>query len=456
MASQLPHSKNPTYERWRWQVFFITWLAYLGFYLTRKSFSVAKVDLIKPGVMGWTKADLSLIDTSYLIAYAVGQFCCGALGDRFGTRKVILVGMMASIITGLLMGASHSIFLFGLLFGIQGICQSAGWAPLTKNMGEFFSQRERGRVMGFWCTNYALGSVVGGALAGLAAQAYGWRYAFIVPALTLLVIWVLFLLLQRDRPEDVGLPSIEEYHGEAEAVVSTADDPVEEKEGSWQIILEVLKNKMVLLLGAVYFLLKPTRYLVMFWGPVYINERLGSKAAESGILGSMFDLGGPLAVLLGGYVSDRIFQSRRMPISIIGMIGTAVMMIVFSMLPATKLSLGLGFFAIGFLLYIPDSLVSGTAAIDFGTKKGASTAAGFINGCGSLGAVLGGTIPGWIEKVVGKEHDTWHIIFISLGVALILAAVLLLPKWNELPPTAGKKKEEDTYPVPPLNPRPAT
>jgi len=40
------------YERWRWKVFFATWLAYGGFYLTRKSFSVAKIDLAHPDVMG--------------------------------------------------------------------------------------------------------------------------------------------------------------------------------------------------------------------------------------------------------------------------------------------------------------------------------------------------------------------------------------------------------------------
>ncbi len=51
---------------------------------------------------------------------------------------------------------------------------------------------------------------------------------------------------------------------------------------------------MIWLLAATYFFIKPTRYLVLFWSPVYLNERLGSGAAESGILGSMFDLARPL------------------------------------------------------------------------------------------------------------------------------------------------------------------
>ena len=50
---------------------------------------------------------------------------------------------------------------------------------------------------------------------------------------------------------------------------------------------------------------------------------------------------------------------------------------------------------IGLLLFGPDSIISGTAAIDFGTKQGASTAAGIINGMGSVGAIIGGTIPGF-------------------------------------------------------------
>ena len=211
--------------------------------------------------MNWSKADLAWIDFSYLTAYAIGQFVWGMCGDKFGTRVVILAGMLASVVTSVLMGASSYVAVFGVLFCIQGFCQSTGWAPLSKNIGEFFSQRERGWVMGLWCTNYAVGGFVASALAGYAADYFlDWRYAFYVPAAVLFVIWLMFILLQRNRPEDVGLPAIEEYHGEKVAVIDPHDKPEEELEGSWKVISEVLTNKMVLLLGAVYFLLKPTRY----------------------------------------------------------------------------------------------------------------------------------------------------------------------------------------------------
>ena len=263
-----------------------------------------------------------------------------------------------------------------------------------------------------------------------------------MPAGGLLIIWVLFILFQRNRPEDVGLPPIEEYHGEVEPVLAEDETPEGEPHGSWEAIEEVLQDKMVLLLGAVYFFIKPTRYLVLFYSPLYINEKLGTGVESAAILGSMFDLAGPLGVLLGGYVSDKIFKSKRMPPSVIALFALAVLLFFFEDLPATPMALGLGFFGVGFLLYIPDSLVSATAAIDFGTKKGASTAAGIINGCGSIGATLGGTMPGWIEAIIGKGEYIWGYVFMGLSGSVVVAACLLLPKWHALPLTAAAATAE--------------
>jgi len=431
-----PGTRNKSYERWRWQIFGITWLAYAGFYLTRKSFSVAKNELKRADVMGLTKADMSWIDGANSVAYAVGQFLFGSLGDKFGPRKIILIGMLASVTTALAMGFANSVLLMGVLFGLQGLCQASGWSPLAKNLGEFFSQRERGTVMGFWCTNYAFGGFIASTLAGVAAQKYGWRFAFFVPAAGLLLIWLLFLLLQRNRPEDVGLPPIEQYHAEPEAVLDAGETPAEEPEGSWKVVGEVLRNKMVWLLAAVYFLVKPTRYLILTWSPVYINELLGTGTASSGFLGSMFDLAGPVGTLAGGVISDRLFKSKRMPVCVIALFCTALAMVTFRFLPHSRLAVGVGMFVIGFLIFIPDSLVSGAATIDFGTKKGASTASGLVNGFGSIGQVFGVTLPGWAEQLVGKGHDIWNPIFLWLGVALALAGLLLMPQWNRLPTTS--------------------
>ncbi len=82
-----------------------------------------------------------------------------------------------------------------------------------------------------------------------------------------------------------------------------------------------------------------------------------------------------------------------------------------------------------------DSLVSATAAVDFGTRKGASTASGMINGMGSIGAIAGGTIPGFF-----KESWGWEGVFTFLAVSILLAGLLMIPKWNAIPDTAAKSE----------------
>src|SRR5438876_12307857 len=123
-------TKDRVYERWRVQIFAVTWLAYAGYYLTRKAFSVAKNELKRPEVLGLTKSQMSVMDVSYSAGYALGQFAFGALGDRFGTRRIILLGMMASILTSVLTAVSSTAVALGILFTLQGVWQSSGWAPL--------------------------------------------------------------------------------------------------------------------------------------------------------------------------------------------------------------------------------------------------------------------------------------------------------------------------------------
>jgi OPA family sugar phosphate sensor protein UhpC-like MFS transporter len=126
-----------------------------------------------------------------------------------------------------------------------------------------------------------------------------------------------------------------------------------------------------------------------------------------------------------------------MPACVIGLLLLAA--VLFSFNAATHTSsvwvMSAMLFAIGFLLFGPDSLIVGTAAVDFGTKKGASTAVGVINGFGSTGAILGGSLPGIISQRYG-----WDILFYSLAVFALMAGLLLLPKWNAMPASRRAKE----------------
>jgi len=445
------------YQRWRFQIFGVTWLAYASYYLVRKSFAVAKVAFDDDSAIHFTKEQMGRVDAAYLATYSLGQFIWGPLSDRFGPRPVILFGMGLAIVVGVLSGMSTALTAFILLAVVQGAAQSSGWSPLVKNMSSWFSFRERGTVMGVWCTNFAVGGFVASILAGTAIAFFSdtpwaaWRFGFFVPAATLFVVWLLIFLFQRDKPEDVGLPPIEQYHGEPQQVVEPGDRPTDEPDKSWKVIREVLQSPIVWVLAIGYFSLKMTRYTILFWGPKYVNEMLGSDASESAWISAMFEIGGPLGVLIVGYLSDRLFQSRRIPVAVISLVLLAGVLFGVNQLVLGKFGFIIFFLLTGFFLFGPDAIISGTAAMDFGTKKGAGTAAGLINGIGSIGAVFGGYIPGWIsadtQSVSGQAvrrwfystlgvQDDWAMIFYIFMVSILATALLLLPLWWHKPPAA--------------------
>jgi len=133
-TSNIDYQKNPTFELWRYKIFGITWLAYAGFYLTRASFAVAKIGISDDPNITMSSEQMGIIDGIYLIGYAIGQFVWGYLGDKVGTRKIVLGGLTASIIAGFAMGVSSIMLAFGVFALMQGLSQSTGWAPLAKNV----------------------------------------------------------------------------------------------------------------------------------------------------------------------------------------------------------------------------------------------------------------------------------------------------------------------------------
>ncbi|MEL7937441.1 MFS transporter [Pseudomonas delhiensis] len=434
-------------QRWRVQIFAITWLAYAAFYFTRKAFSVAKLGIAEDTSFELDKAMMADMDAIYLAAYAVGQFTWGVFADRFGPRVVVFGGLVISTLAALVMGTFATVPIFASCMVIQGLAQSTGWSGLCKNMGSFFAAHERGRILGLWSTCYAFGGLVASPFAGWwAYSVFGtWHAAFYSSAAVVGGVALLFLLLQRNRPQDVGLPPIEE--DEPQAVHYAGFHEQGRNPGFWETLGAVLRNRTVMTLGLAYFLLKPARYAILLWGPVIVYERMPALGkVGAAVLPTSFEIAGLLGPILIGLASDKLFGARRMPACVISLIGLTACLALF--VPAMQTGSAMLVFALlfmmGLTLYGPDSMISGAAAIDFGTGKAAGTAAGFVNGCGSVGAILGGLLPGYFDT---------YSVFIGFTITALISAAILLPHWNSLPD--GARQSAPATPNRPLRVRPA-
>jgi sugar phosphate permease len=395
----------PEVRRWRWRIFASTWLCYAGFYFCRKPFYIAKAAL--GAQLHFDATALGLIGSAYLGAYTLGQFAAGALGNRLGPRLVLLTGMALSVAANVGFGLTNSLGTFVALMALNGAVQATGWSNTVGTMAHWFRRAERGTVMGFWATNFQVGGVAANTLAAWALGQWGFRYSFFTGSLVLLGVWAVFFFHQRDRPQDVGLPPVE--------------DPLEPADGSPGLGREAWKN--VLLVGAFYFFVKFIRYSLWSWAPYFLQRNFGLKGDDAGYLSTLFDLAGIAGVVVTGLLSDKLFESRRAGVSL------AMMLVMVASCVALSVGGGasVGFFAVclalvGFTLYGPDALMSGAGAMDIGSRRGAVLAAGVINGMGSLGSIVQ-------ELLIGRLYDSGSgqlgpIFAVLLGASAAASALI--------------------------------
>ncbi|HEX3601648.1 MAG TPA: MFS transporter, partial [Lacipirellulaceae bacterium] len=439
-----------------------------SFYLTRSSFSVAKVALPFASGVSLTRDDLGLIDSVLLTFYMLGQFLFGPLGDRFGPRGILICGLGLSAAAAIGSGFSTTLAAFIVFSMLQGIAQSTGWSNTNKAMSSWFSVNERGRVIGWWCTHYTVGSAVALPFAGWMMDHFGharfasfplpvalvaapnapyvptavwaptlyfstvapyWPGAFWGPAGAVAGVMVMTWLFLKNRPEDVDLPPIEDYHQDSvqkESQRSTTENAIiNEEEGSWRLIASVMVAPRMWTLALAYFSVKLVRYAFIFWGPKYVAETIHSGALESTVVAAAMPVGGLVGVIGCGYVSDKLFQARRAPVAVLSLLACAAVMVCALIETHNPWIMAAFFFLVGAFIFGPDSLIASTASIDFGTKRGAGTSVGFVNGIGSIGGILGGWLPGRITT-----GTNWAPLFVVMLLGLIASAAMLVPLWR--------------------------
>ncbi|MCP4807956.1 MAG: MFS transporter [Proteobacteria bacterium] len=423
MTHQAPGQRQ--YRILRIQAFAMTWLAYAGFYFCRANWSIVKSAVGED--LGLSTVELGQLDTTYLALYAVGQFVSGWLGDRIGGARLVGLGLILTALCNVALGSSHGMLFLVAGFAVNGLAQSAGWPGCAKTFSQWFAQRERGQVMGWWCTCYQAGYVLAGLLATWLLAEYGWRTAFFVPALLIGGFGLVFLKVQKPSPSSAGLPSVESYY----AQVTGTEPPVEDAAppDPWGDTLLVLKSRDIWTLGLTYVVLKFIRYSFIFWLPFYLSNALGYSDEEAGYTSLIFGVAGIAGAVFAGTVSDRVHGGRRAPICVIMMGLLAVALFGFSAMPDLgRVGMGVALFGIGFLIYGPDSVAAGVAAVDFGTKRAASKAAGMVNGLGSIGAALSGVVIGYVSDGWG-----WSAVFNLFVPLTIIGALLMATMWNRVP-----------------------
>jgi MFS transporter, OPA family, glycerol-3-phosphate transporter len=407
---------DSTYTRLRWQVFIGIFVGYAGYYLVRKNFSMAMPDLIE---RGFSKGQLGIALSGVSIAYGLSKFLMGNVSDRSNARVFLSLGLVLSALSMILMGvfafATSSLAIMFIILFFNGWFQGMGWPPCGRVMVHWFSVKERGLKMSIWNTAHNIGGGLVGPLSIAGLAIFGsWQSKFYFPGFIALIVAVVAFILIRDTPQSCGLPPIEKHKNEF-----TKDYSEEhEKELSARQIFfgYIFNNRLLWYIAFANVFVYLVRYGVLDWAPTYLKEAKGFSVNQSGWAYFAYEYAGIPGTLLCGWISDKIFNGRRAPATIIYMVLVLAAVIVYwKNPPGHPMIDNIALIIIGFLIYGPVMLI-GVHALDLVPKKAAGTAAGLTGLFGYLGGALFANIAmGYVVDSFGWDG----------GFAILIAACIL-------------------------------
>jgi OPA family sugar phosphate sensor protein UhpC-like MFS transporter len=411
------------------------YIGYIFYYFTRQSLTFITPFLCTD--LGFDKADVGILATVFAVFYGISKFTNGIFCDRSNPRYFMAFGLILTGIFNILFGFSSSLFIFGLLWALNGWFQGWGWPPCAKLLTHWFGREERGTWWSACTTSHNIGGFAIALLAAACGQRYGWRAAMCLPGV--LCIGVGFFLLNRlrDIPESLGLPSIEKFKGEARSkVVEEVNDSEKPLSVKRMLLDQILTNKYVWVLSISYFFVYLIRTAVHTWGNLYLVETKGYTPFLAASCVAWFEVGGFFGMLFAGWGSDRWFHGRRVPFTVIASIGVILSLMAFwYLVPEHFILQSCMLGLIGFFIFGPQMLV-GLAAAEFVNKNAASTANGFAGFWANLGAAVAGYPLMKLTLLLG-----WEAFIFVLVCSAVVITFTLLPMWSVKTPTEERVPE---------------
>jgi sugar phosphate permease len=372
------------------RIFALTWVAYCGYYLCRKNFSVL-MPFLKTE-QGYSSEALAHVLFVYSVAYAAGQVLMGSLADRWGARLVVSTGAFVSAACSALTG---TMFPLAIAQGVNGVAQASGWPGVLKMTRDWFPSTNRAVVMAWWGTHLVMGGFLATNLAAWATEG-GWRRGAWIPSLVLVLVGATFGLLSRDKPGT----------SQRDSAVARVPLPI---------------NRALIAIAVMYFFVKMARYSFLFWLPLYMTEHLRYTPQHAGYSSSVFEVAGFGGALAAGYASERSARGSRFAVgtTMMGSLGLLCMLYpLFSSMGAWANLAGIAL--IGAFTFGPDTLMAGPATQECVPPVATARAGGFVNGIGSIGQVVSPYLVAGISSRFG-----WDAVFYTLGGMALLGSVAL-------------------------------
>ncbi len=140
--------------------------------------------------------DIIWVNSAYLLTFAVPLLLTGRLGDRFGPKRVYLIGLTIFVLASLACGLAGSAEVLIASRAVQGLGAAAMTPQTMAFITHLFPPHRRGAALGVWGSVAGFATVSGPLLGGVLVTQLGWEWIFFVNvpigvlAMVLVLRWV--------------------------------------------------------------------------------------------------------------------------------------------------------------------------------------------------------------------------------------------------------------------------
>ena len=160
------------------------WALVIGFFMILVDTTI--VSVANPAIKAALDPDTANLDnvvwvtSAYLLAYAVPLLITGRLGDRFGPKKIYLIGLAIFTLASLGCGLSSTLEMLIVFRAVQGLGASLMTPQTMAVITRTFPSTQRGAAMGLWGATSGVAMLVGPLAGGLLVDGLGWEWIFFV------------------------------------------------------------------------------------------------------------------------------------------------------------------------------------------------------------------------------------------------------------------------------------
>jgi predicted MFS family arabinose efflux permease len=342
-------------------------------------------------------AVLGTLVSAYSLMVALFAILSGPVSDRFGRRRILLIGCVTMTVALSLHGFVDGYVSFLLVRVFAGMAGGMLSGAAVSYIGDYFPYERRGWATGWVMSGAAFGQIIGIPMGIVMAERWGFRSPFYLFAATMAGT-VLLLFFQ------VPQPTGKRSKGRL-TVRRAVDDYV-----------AMLRRPEIAWAAAAYFMMFMGVSIFVIYLPTWLERDIGASGDQIAL---MFLVGGIANVLTGpqaGKLSDRI---GRKGIILMACVGLSILMILTVPLVTNVVTAYVFFFLTMVLVAMRISPFSALLTALVSDERRGSLMSLTV-ALGQLGFALGGAVSGPLFAKMGYVSNTLLSAVFMLAMGLIV------------------------------------